>query len=77
MKIKCKQCKQCGNNKCVKNGIVRKKQRYKCKNCSLNFVIGDEREKVRPEAKALAVLLYGTGKASYGLIAKLFKVSRG
>ena len=38
--------------------------------------MGDKREKVTPEGKALAVLLYGRGKSSYGFIAKLFKVSR-
>jgi len=34
------------------------------------------REKIKHEGKALAVLLYSTGKASYGFIAKLFNVSR-
>jgi transposase-like protein len=29
-----------------------------------------------PEAKALAILLYGSGKASYGMIARLFGVTR-
>jgi len=60
----------------MKNGKIREKQRYKCRECGYNFVIGDEREKVKPEGKALAVLLYSTGKASYGFIAKLFNVSR-
>ena len=54
----------------MKNGKIREKQRYKCKECGYNFVIGDEREKVKPEGKALVVLLYLTGKASYGFIAK-------
>ena len=69
-------CKRCGCNEFTKNGIVRGKQRYRCKQCKYNFVEGDNREKVSPEGKALAVLLYGTGKSSYGFIAKLFKVSR-
>jgi transposase-like protein len=69
-------CKKCSSQNIVKNGIVRQKQRYKCKNCGYNFTIGDAREKVRPEAKALAILLYGSCKASYGMIAKLFNVSR-
>jgi len=41
-----------------------------------NFVLGDGR--VDPETatkSAFAVLLYGLGKASYGLIAKLFGVT--
>ena len=69
-------CKECGGTEVCKNGKVRGKQRYKCKSCKCNFVIGDQREKVRPEGKALAVLLYSTGKSSYGFISKLFNVSR-
>ena len=54
-------CKNCGSDHYQKNGKVRGKQRYKCKACGLNFVEGDEREKARPEGKALAALLYGRG----------------
>jgi transposase len=68
-------CKKCGSDQYVKNGIARAKQRYKCKCCGFNFVVGDQREKVSIEGKALAILLYGRGKASYGFIAKLLKVS--
>ena len=68
-------CKKCGSEKFVRNGVVRGKQRYRCKGCGLNFVSGDQREKVSPEGKALAILLHGKGKASYGFIAKLFNVS--
>ena len=69
-------CKRCHSQSIVKNGKVRNKQRYKCKACRLNFVVGDRREKVSPEGKALAVLLYSSGMSSYGFIAKLFNVSR-
>lgn len=69
-------CKDCGSNRCVKNGKVRDKQRYKCKECGNNFVVGDEREKVSAEGKALAALLYGSGKSSYGFIANLLGVTR-
>ena len=68
-------CKNCSSDKCTKNGKVRYKQRYKCKECGFNFIIGDKREKLSPSARALAILLYGRGKASYGFIAKLFKIS--
>lgn len=68
-------CKKCGSEHSVKNGIVRSKQRYKCKLCNFNFVVGYQREKISSEGKALAILLYGRGKASYGFIAKLLKVS--
>ena len=69
-------CKRCNSVNIVNNGKVRGKQRYKCTDCGYNYVFGDTRSKIKPEAKALALLLYGSGKASYGMIAKLFNVSR-
>ena len=68
-------CKKCGSDQYVKNGKVRSEQRYKCKVCGYNFISGDKREKLSSAARALAILLYGRGKASYGFIAKLFHVS--
>ena len=69
-------CKNCGNSHCVKSGYIRGNLRYKCKGCCCNFKLGDNRGKISPEAKALGLLMYGSGKASYGMIARLFKVSR-
>jgi len=69
-------CKKCGSNNHVKSGYIRDNQRYKCKECGCNFKIGDNRGRISPEAKALGMLMYGSGKASYGMIARLFKVSR-
>jgi len=68
-------CKKCSSDKYVKNGKVRLQQRYKCKECGCNFIIGDKREKLSSAARAPAILLYGRGKSSYGFIAKLFNVS--
>ncbi|WP_297849549.1 hypothetical protein [uncultured Desulfovibrio sp.] len=36
-------CKNCGLTHIVKNGFVRKKQRYRCNKCGFNFVEGDGR----------------------------------
>jgi len=69
-------CKRCGNSRCVRSGYICCNQRYKCNGCGCNFKLGDNREKIKPEAKALGLLMYGSGKASYGMIARLFKVSR-
>lgn len=70
-------CKRCGSEIIVKNGIVRDKQRYKCKDCGYNFVVGDCRSKYETEIKkALSIILYSLGKASFGFLGKLFKVSR-
>ena len=68
-------CKKCGSAHCIKNGYVRNNQRYRCKECGCNFIIGDKREKFSPATRALAILLYGRGKGSYGFISKLLKVS--
>lgn len=70
-------CKNCGESKdIVKRGFVREKQRYYCKKCGYNFVEGDKRVVYSAEAKALAILMYGMCKSSYGMIARLFKTSR-
>ena len=69
-------CKKCSSTNVVHNGKVRNRQRYRCNSCGLNFVIGDRRDKTKIEAKALALLMYGSCKASYGMIARLLKVSR-
>jgi transposase len=69
-------CKKCGSNHYVRSGYIRGYQRCKCKDCNCNFKLGDHRGKIKPEAKALGLLLYGSGKASYGMIARLFNVSR-
>jgi len=44
-------CKNCKSTETVKNGLVRQKQRYKCKSCGHNFVCGDERRKKSTELK--------------------------
>ena len=70
-------CKYCNSAQTVKHGFVRKKQRYMCKNCGRNFVCGDARQKESVVLKkALAVILYSVGKASFGFLGKLFGVSR-
>lgn len=69
-------CKNCEEKQVVKNGIVRQQQRYRCKSCGYNFVIGDKRVKMETAVKrAFAVILYALGKSSYGFIAKLFGVT--
>ena len=68
------QCKKCNSNSYVKAGTVRGHQRYKCKDCGCHFTNTPPRGKP-PAMKALAVLLYAMGNATYGMIAKLFDVS--
>src|SRR3974377_251275 len=57
-------CKRCGSTSYVKHGFVRGLQRYRCKTCGFHFTATPKRG--RSEAtKALAVLLYSFGKASF------------
>jgi transposase-like protein len=70
------QCKNCSSSSIVKNGFVRKKQRYYCKECGYNFIEWDKRIKQSAQIKkALAIILYSLGKASFNFIAKLLSVN--
>ena len=70
------QFKECQSDTIVKNGIVREKQRYKCKSCGCNFIIGDSRINPATELKRhTCVLFYSLGKASFRFLARLFDVS--
>jgi transposase-like protein len=71
------ECKNCKSERVVKSGKVRGKQRYMCKECRYNFVIGDERTNEKIAAlKALCVLIYSLGKGSYNMMGKLFGRNR-
>ena len=71
------ECKNCRGMKAIRNGVVRGNQRYKCKSCSYNFIVGDRRINQATEIKkALSIILYSIGKSSYGFLGKLFGVSR-
>ena len=66
-------CKRCGSAEYVKNGLMRGKQRYLCKDCGLTFTNTPARGK--PLAmKGVAVLLYVSG-LSMNRTAKLLGVS--
>ena len=66
-------CKNCKSERVVKNGIVRGKQRYKCKECGYNYVEGDDRTNEKIVAKkAMCVILYSMSKASFNMLAKIF-----
>ncbi|MDR3222066.1 MAG: hypothetical protein LBU46_08715 [Candidatus Accumulibacter sp.] len=61
----------------VKSGLVRGKQRYKCKECGVHFVEGDARTSDKIAAlKALCVVLYSLGKGSYNRLGKILGRNR-
>jgi len=67
-------CKKCGSLSFVKNGMVRGLQRYRCQKCGCNFTATPKRGRSQA-TKALAVLLYSLGKASFRWLGKLLGVS--
>ena len=71
------ECKSCHSLNTIKSGKVRGKQRYKCKDCGLNFVEGDGRTNEKVIAlKALCVVFYSLGKGSYNMLGKIFGRNR-
>jgi len=54
-------CKYCAAEDVVKDGLVKGKQRYFCKNCTRTFRYGDDREKYSIEQKVRIVKLYTDG----------------
>ena len=71
------QCKSCFSHEHVRNGKVRGRQRYKCKQCDLNFIEGDRRalSESRQIVRLTSILFHLMGKASFRFIAKQFNVS--
>jgi transposase len=67
-------CKHCGSGTFVRNGMAAGHQRYRCKACGRSFTATPARGKP-PAMRALAVLLYGLGNVSQGMIARLLGVS--
>ena len=51
-------CKFCGSSNCVKNGFVHGIQRYKCKECVVNFIEGDKRQKYTTADHLKVIKLY-------------------
>ncbi len=67
-------CKNCHDTHTVKNGFVRAKQRYKCKLCGYNFVLGDERYSQATEVKkALCLILYSLRKSLIWLVGQTLR----
>ena len=72
-------CKFCKSENTVKNGFVRGKQRYLCKDCSKMFTVGDERKKNEASKLFFDLLccVKNVTKEEYiGIFAKHFGVGR-
>ena len=67
-------CKNCGSEKKVKNGIIRNKQRYLCKECGCQYTDTPPRGML-PELKKMAIILHSYCGVSMNKIAKMSNVS--
>ena len=70
-------CKRCNSGSFVKNGFVRCKQRYRCKDCFHNFVEGDLRSEknIEKQNKAIHLYLEGVGFRGIGRLLGVSNVS--
>src|SRR5436853_6887216 len=66
-------CKRCGSEDHVKNGLMRPKQRYLCKDCGLNFT--DTPTRGKPLALKVAAVLLDVSGLSMNRTAQLRGVS--
>jgi len=55
------ECPKCGSEELIKSGIVKERQRYKCKNCHLNFTVLKEGKSIDPYYVIKALQLYIEG----------------
>lgn len=65
-------CPKCGSEKRVKSGFMKKKQRYKCKNCGCNYTGGINGYPEHVKRKAIQLYLEGNG---FRRIERLMNVS--
>jgi len=70
-------CPKCSSDKNVKSGIVKGRQRHKCKECGCNFTV-EIKSTAKPQSlKKMALHLYleGLGFRSIGRVLKVSNVS--
>ena len=67
-------CPNCGSNEYVKSGIVRKRQRYKCKKCNYYFTVNKMGKQIDSYYVNKALQLYLEG-LSYREIERILGVS--
>jgi len=59
-------CPKCQNRHCTKDGIVRERQRYRCKHCGYRHTVAHKWYSEEVKRQALALYLEGLGFRSIG-----------
>lgn len=67
-------CPKCNNDTYVKSGVIKGRQRYKCKKCSYNFTVQKQGKKINDYYVTKALQLYIEG-ISYREIERILGVS--
>ncbi len=68
-------CPKCGGLECTKDGIVQKKQRYKCRSCGYRYTVRYRGISPTIKRQALELYLEGLGFCSIGRILKCSHVA--
>jgi transposase-like protein len=63
-------CPKCSSEKCVKDGIVKGKQRYRCKLCNFRHTVQHRGKSPEVKRQALELYLEGLGFRSIGRFLK-------
>ncbi len=69
------QCPKCKSRNFCKAGIVKQKQRYKCKECNFRFTVGKVGKPDKLKRDALILYLEGLGFRSIGRFLKVSNVT--
>jgi transposase-like protein len=71
------QCPKCKSERFIKDGIVKSKQRYKCKTCNFRYTVTQKSTEKPLYLKRFALQLYleGLGFRSIGRVLKVSNVS--
>ena len=69
-------CPKCKSSHHVKDGIVRGKQRYKCKDCQYRYTVVRKSDVKPPEIRRLALEMYLEG-LGFRNIGRILKISYG
>lgn len=66
-------CSKCGDEKMIKNGIVRGLQRYQCKRCGYNYTVAHKSTAFSAHVKQQGLNMYLEG-AGFRAIARILQV---
>jgi transposase-like protein len=69
-------CPKCRNSHHVKDGIIRGKQRYRCKGCRYRYTVERKSDVKTPVTKRLALAMYLEG-FGFRFIGRILKISYG